>query len=219
MSLHHNPRIVTSGLQLALDAADANSYPGTGTTWYDLTENGYQATMSNMTAANWVTYNGVKAFETTDTSNQGFRITDFPFPQSGRTYEIWINSKSFDIGWQTWFDDSGNERVLFGTSTNSIYVYPSANFTGNLVAGEWYQLSYTMTGGNGSSITAYKNGSSVGTGTYGYTIATSGTLFLLGDAGSEITSCYCAIARVYSRVLSPAEIAQNYEATKTRFGL
>ena len=219
MALHHNPRIVTSGLVLALDAADINSYPGSGTTWYDLTENGYQATMSNMTAANWVTYNGIKAFETNDTANQGFRITSFPFPQTGRTYEIWINSKSFDIGWQTWFDDGGGERVLFGTATNSIYVYPSANFTGNLVAGEWYQISYTMTGGNGSLITGYKNGSSVGTGTYGYPIATSGTLYLLGDAGSEVTSCYCAIARVYNRVLSPAEIAQNYEATKTRFGL
>lgn len=219
MALHHNPRIVTSGLVLALDAANPKSYPGSGTTWYDLSGNGYQATMSNMSAGNWVTYNGVKAFETNDTNDQGFRVASFPFPQSGRTYEIWINSKSFDIGWQTWFDDGGGERVLFGTSTNSIFVYPSANFTGNLVAGQWYQLSYTMTGGLNSFITAYKNGSSVGTGTYGYTIATSGTLYLLGDAGSEITSCYCAIARVYDRVLSANEIAQNYEATKTRFGL
>lgn len=220
MSLHHNPRIVTPGLQLALDAADANSYPGTGTTWYDLSGNGYQATMSNMTAGNWVTYNGVKAFETNDTANQGFRVSSFPFPQTGRTYEIWLNSKSFSIGWQTWFDDGATERVLFGTATNSLYVYPSANFTGNLAVGEWYQLSYTMAGGNGSLITAYKNGSSVGTATYGYNITTgTGTLYLLGDAGSEITSCYCAIARVYNRVLSAAEIYQNYEATKTRFGL
>jgi hypothetical protein len=171
-----------------------------------------------MTAGNWVTYNGVKAFETTDTSNQGFRITDFPFPQSGRTYEIWLNSKSFDIGWQTWIDDGG-ERVLFGTSTNSIYVYPSLNFTGNLVAGEWYQLAYTMAGGNGSNVVGYKNGASVGSGTYGYTLTTSSTLYILGDAGSEITSCYCSIVRIYDRVLTADEIAQNYQAAKTRFGL
>tara|TARA_R110000868_G_scaffold288669_1_gene548946 strand:- start:1092 stop:1751 length:660 start_codon:yes stop_codon:yes gene_type:complete len=215
----HGPKIVRDGLVLALDAADINSYPGTGNTWYDVSNNRYQAAMSNMSAANWVTYNGIKAFETNDTGNQGFRVPNFPFPQNGRTYEIWLNSKSFDIGWQTWFDDGNGERVLFGTSTNSIFVYPSANFTGNLVAGEWYHLAYTMTGGNGSAITAYKNGSSVGTSTYGYDIATSGTLYILGDSSSEITSCYCSIARVYNRVLSAEEIAQNFNATKTRFGL
>jgi hypothetical protein len=172
-----------------------------------------------MSAGNWVTYNGVKAFETNDTGNQGFRITSFPFPQSGRTYEIWINSKSFSIGWQTWFDDGGGERVLFGTDTNTIFVYPSANFTGNLVAGEWYHLVYTMTGGNGSTIVAYKNGSSVGTATYGYDIATSGTLYILGDAGSEITSCYCSVARVYNRVLSSNEISSNFDAQRKRFGV
>jgi hypothetical protein len=219
MALKYSPQIVTDGLILALDAADKNSYPGSGTTWYDLSGNGYQATMSNMTSGNWVTYNGVKAFETNDTNDQGFRITSFPFPQNGRTYEIWLNSKSFSIGWQTWFDDGGGERVLFGTSTDSIFVYPAANFTGNLQTGTWYQLAYTMTGGLGSTIVGYKNATSVGTGTYGYSIATSGTLFILGDAGGEITSCYCAIARVYNRVLSANELLQNYNATKTRFSL
>jgi hypothetical protein len=219
MALNYSPQITTNGLILALDAADKNSYPETGTTWYDLSGNGYQATMSNMTNSNWVTYNGVKAFETNDTNDQGFRITSFPFPQNGRTYEIWLNSKSFSIGWQTWFDDGGGERVLFGTSTDSIFVYPSANFTGNLQTGTWYQLAYTMTGGLNSTIVGYKNATSVGTSTYGYSIATSGTLFILGDAGSEITSCYCAIARVYNRVLSANELLQNYNATKTRFGL
>lgn len=219
MATSYSPKISTQGLMLSLDAGNIKSYPGSGTTWYDTSGNGWQATMSNMSATNWVTYNGVKAFETTDTGNQGFRISSFPFPQSGRTYEIWLNSKSFSIGWQTWFDDGGGERVLFGTYANDIFVYPSANFTGGLVAGNWYHLTYTMTGGNGSTIVAYKNGSSVGTGTYGYPIATSGTLYLLGDAGSEITSCYCAMARVYNRVLSADEVMSNYNANKSRFGL
>ena len=213
------PNIVTDGLILDLDAGSERSYPGSGTTWTDLSSSGYEATMSNMTASNWVTYNGVKAFETNDTANQGFRITSFPSPQSGRTYEIWLNSKSFAIGWQTWFDDGGTEKVLFGTATNSIQVYPSTNFTANLVAGEWYQLLYTMVGGNGSAVVGYKNGVSVGTGTYGVALATTGTLYILGDAGSEVTSCYCSIARVYDRVLTAAEVLQNYNAQRTRFGL
>ena len=37
----NNPRIVTDGLQLCVDANDVSSYPGSGTTWYDLSGNGW----------------------------------------------------------------------------------------------------------------------------------------------------------------------------------
>ena len=47
MALHHSPRIVTSGLVLALDAADRNSYPGSGTTWTDLSGNANNGTLTN----------------------------------------------------------------------------------------------------------------------------------------------------------------------------
>lgn len=210
--------IVQQGLILNLDADNPYSYAGAGTTWYDVSGNGYQATMSNLTSANWVSYNGVRTFETNDTNDQGFRITSFPFPAS-RTYEIWINSKSFSLGWQTWFDDGGGERILFGTSTNTVHVYPDLNFTANLTTGTWYQLVYTLANGAGSACIAYVNGVSIGSGTYNSTIATSGTLYILGDFSGEVTSCYCALARIYNRALSAAEVLQNYNATKGRFGL
>ena len=50
MALHHNPRIVTDGLVLHLDAADRNSYPGSGTTFTDLSGNGNNATLQNGTS-------------------------------------------------------------------------------------------------------------------------------------------------------------------------
>lgn len=37
--------IVTANLQLYLDAADSASYPGTGTTWTDLSPNAYSTTI------------------------------------------------------------------------------------------------------------------------------------------------------------------------------
>ena len=212
--------IVQQGLMLHLDAENPSSYAGAGTVWYDVSGNGYNAGMNNITPSNWVTYNGVKAFETNDTNNQNFTVGSFPFPQSGRTYEIWINSKSFSIGWQSWFDDGGGERVLFGTSTNTIHVYPSVEVSANLVVGQWYQLLYTMVGGNGTAVVVYKDGQSIGSGTYGYALSSgTGILFILGDSGSEITSCYCSTVRVYNRVLSAAEVLQNYNATKGKFGL
>ena len=47
MAVHGGPDIVTDGLKVCLDAADLNSYPGSGTTWYDLSGNGYNGTMTN----------------------------------------------------------------------------------------------------------------------------------------------------------------------------
>ena len=212
--------IVQQGLMLHLDAENPSSYAGAGTVWYDVSGNGYNAGMNNITPSNWVTYNGVKAFETNDTNNQNFTVGSFPFPQSGRTYEIWINSKSFSIGWQSWFDDGNGERVLFGTSTNTMNVYPSVEVSANLAVGQWYQLLYTMVGGSGTAVVIYKDGQAIGSGTYGPVINSgTGILFILGDSGSEITSCYCSTVRVYNRVLSAAEVLQNYNATKGKFGL
>lgn len=47
MSLGHGANIVTNGLVLCLDAANPKSYPGSGTTWYDLSGNGNNGTLVN----------------------------------------------------------------------------------------------------------------------------------------------------------------------------
>ena len=43
--MYTGPHIVTDQLVLAMDAASKRSYPGTGTTWFDLSENGYNSNM------------------------------------------------------------------------------------------------------------------------------------------------------------------------------
>lgn len=219
MASYSGPNNTASNLILCLDASNPKSYSGSGSIWYDVAS-GYQAAMSNLSASNYITYNGVKCFETNDTNNQNFTIPNFPFPQSGRTYEIWLNTKSFSLGWQTWFDDSGGERILFGTSTNSISIYPDLDFTNaNLQINTWYQIAYTLTGSAGSTAVAYLNGVQIGIGTYNSTPASSGTLYILGDPGAEITSCRCNIARIYNRALSATEILQNFNTTRLKFGI
>lgn len=47
MALNHSPKIVTNGLVLYLDAANQKSYPGSGTTWTDLSGNGNTGTLTN----------------------------------------------------------------------------------------------------------------------------------------------------------------------------
>jgi len=216
MGLSHSPSIVMNGLVLALDAANTKSYPGSGTTWTDLSGRGYTASMRNLTSSNWVLVDGQRAFETNDTNDQGFTVSNFVRPGTNRTYSIWLKSKSFSIGWQTWFDD-GAERILFGTSTNTVHIYPDVNLTANLQINTWYNLSYTL---SGTTAIGYVNGSSIGSGTYTSTL-TSGTgdLWILGDSGGEVTSCYCSYASVYNRALTAAEVSQNFNALRGRFGI
>jgi hypothetical protein len=60
----------------------------------------------------------------------------------------------------------------------------------------------------------------IGSGTYNIAL-TSGTdfLWILGDSGGEITSCYFSIALVYDRALSATEVEQNFNATRSRYGI
>lgn len=216
MAVAYNPRIVTDGLVLCLDAGNSKSYPGSGTTWTDLSGNGYIASMRNLTSSNWVLVDGQRAFETNDTNNQGFTVSNFVRPGTSRTYSIWLKSKSFSIGWQTWFDDGG-ERILFGTSTDTVHIYPDVNLTANLQINTWYNLVYTL---SGTTTIGYVNGASIGSGTFSSAL-TSGTgdLWILGDSGSEVTNCYCSYVSVYNRVLTSSEIKQNFNALRGRFGL
>ena len=59
MALAHSPRIVTDGLVLCLDAGNPKSYPGSGTTWTDLSGNGNDITASGVPVNTWINMVGV----------------------------------------------------------------------------------------------------------------------------------------------------------------
>ena len=220
MAFGNGPKITTSGLVLCLDSSDKTSYPGSGTTWYDLSGNGNHATMSATNPPVFTTLNGVQCFQTSDLSNQNFYVSNYTFSTTGRTYELWINQTTVSIGYQTWADDNLSERVLFGLYNSDFFIYPALSQAGAIAAGEWTYVAYTLAGDNGSTAIGYKNGNSIISGTYGYNLASgTGTLYLMGDNQGEGMSGYCALARTYNRVLTPEEIASNYNAQKSRFGL
>ena len=72
MGTSYNPRIVTDGLVLCLDAANARSYPGTGTTWTDL-KGGNNATMQNMSSSDFIEDNA--GYFSFDGTNQYFETS------------------------------------------------------------------------------------------------------------------------------------------------
>ena len=58
-NLAYGPQIVTDGLVFCVDANNAKSYPGSGTTWYDLSKN-INLTLTTVTSAsaNGIVFDG-----------------------------------------------------------------------------------------------------------------------------------------------------------------
>ena len=88
MAFNYSPKIVTNGLVLALDAANKKSYPGSGTTWSDLSGNGYTATLLNGTAFSSINF-GTFVFDGTN-DNASIPYNTNLDPTSGITFEAWI---------------------------------------------------------------------------------------------------------------------------------
>ena len=215
MALNYSPRIVRDGLVLALDAADKNSYPGSGTTWYDLSGNGNHATL----------YNG----PTFSTSNIGC----FTFDGSNDYADVSLNLRTSNntmmiIG--IYVTLTG--RILGGISNN--YLCGTWNTYTNQFFGEgWISGPYgyqdtnwhiyhgsTNNGGSGTpnGTQFYNNGTGLvtgGSGGYG----PNGIRIGSDGLYNEYANCQVAYVAAYNRCLTREEILQNYNAFKTRFGV
>jgi len=100
--MYYGPQIVRNGLVLALDAADRNSYPGSDTTWRDLSGNGYNGTLTNS--------------PTFSTVNQGTIV--FPGNVDNRVQTSYGPTFT-DFTVSLWFKD--NNSVQFGRLIDKSY--------------------------------------------------------------------------------------------------
>ena len=222
MATHYNYTggIVTDGLVLHLDAAKADSYPGSGTTMYDLSESGVNGTLINGASFSGVSKDASIQLDGTndyiDLGNQSLIEDDF-------CISIWIKR------------DSGKEHYYFTTgysSVGSILLFSDGNWlnssatdgrfssypTGNI--GEIFNMTVTRTNGVAK---AYDNGVLVSTLTYNGSIGQN-TRYTLGWAipRNKATAYHEGNfyqMQMYNRGLSAAEVLQNYNALKGRFGL
>lgn len=69
MGIAYNPKIVTDGLTLCLDAGNSKSYPGSGTTWSDLSKSGVDCTLhqSPTFSTDHFIFNGTTQWASLDT--------------------------------------------------------------------------------------------------------------------------------------------------------
>ena len=227
--MYYGPRIVSNGLVLCLDAANKRSYPGTGTTWTDLSGN------SN----NFSLING-PTFSNTNLGNIVFDGTDDYLLISSLvwdynvnfTIQFWFNTNSLGgaNGYGLFFNGSTgantNRVQIAGDSNGSIYLNTVGSSVGDdfvsaaglVTVGKWFNFAAVR---NSGVITTYLNGTSVASGNVNYSVSqqsnlyvgfvrSSGALWYLNGRMSSIL--------INNRSFSSSEVLQNYNATKSRFG-
>ena len=218
-----NGKIVTSGLVLALDAADRNSYPGSGTTWRDMSGNNITGSLINN-----------PTFNTSNGGNFGFVTDDYVIMEENSalntqtpSVEVWIKTNATSQN-GFWFEKGtvNSQYSLFQEGTNIVWRQSDrsqyTNTATYITTTNWAQIVGTYTSGdrktyiNGILITSDTQTGAVSTNTNGMSIGVYGGFN--GGRGYYYNG-NLAIVRVYNRVLLASEVLQNYNAQKSRFNL
>jgi hypothetical protein len=211
----YNPEefIVRDGLLMFVDAANINSYPGTGTTWYDISGNGNHMTMVNgvgFSKAN----SGVMQL---DGTNDYIQLQSFNISTTNHTI-MGASRYSGATRGRIFSTLSGN--WLLGHWNNYIRsYYPNGDVRLAVDAGNtnWY-VSTAVENYSSDLWTLYSNGSQLITNTNG-SAGPNGLSFGCWAANSEFSTAEISFFMVYNRLLTTEEINQNYNALKGRFGL
>ena len=218
MALNFGPKIVTDGLLLHWDAADKNSYPGSGTTIYDLTGNGYHGTLYNGVSFNSAN-GGVLTF---DGSND---IVYLSSPNLSGTNNTVMGAARYSGGTRGRMINAYGNNWLIGCWNNSTENYYAEGWVSPVQYGandtNWRIV--TALGNVGAdSYTSYINNTlssgpnnAGAAGPNGITIGGIGP----GIGGAEYSTGQFSFVLVYNRVLTIAEMTKNYNSLKTRFGL
>jgi hypothetical protein len=228
------PAIVTNGLVLNLDAGFTPSYPTTETPWYDVSSGGNNGTLTNgptFNSANGgsIVFDGVDDYVT---------IPNFNYGRTSFSVESWIMYTADNSGYKvgavgSWVSSTSqqNQFLLFSEGAGGIapgWAYFAITTTTGvdilvrdsnyMVINTWYQLCGVF---NGNSIKIYLNGELKNTNNIGSTVIVSNNNrdILIGGFTNYPTQCKVSSTRLYNRALSASEVLQNYNATKSRFGL
>ena len=211
------PSIVSSGLVIQLDAYESSSYPGTGTTVFDIT-GGYDHTLIGAT---YTVLNGIKCFDcTTGTNRVDYNLTGPLLPNSGYTYITWARLIPSNAGFRTVLYTKGPPKITpitipNGTNTLGYWAtgFVSSGYDVSSSAGVWVQFAVV---GTNTSQTFYINGSQVGStineGAGGTRHWGWGNNDTAGQPWGHVANMY-----FYNRQLNLTEITQQYNYLAPRF--
>jgi hypothetical protein len=212
--------IVTNGLILNFDSSKTNSYSGFGNTIYDLSGFGNTGTLTN-----GPTFSGLNGGAIVFDGVDDYVISSVNSGISGtasRSICAWAKFNNISSSVVCGIGDAAVDNNLFELQAyqNKMIGHPygSAIFSQTtLSTGVWYFAAYTY---DGTTCKLYLNG--ILEASENRVLTTINTPFSLGKKGFNPNSNMngsISNAQLYNRALTQQEILQNYNATKSRFGL
>jgi hypothetical protein len=236
MSLSRGPKIISNGLVLYLDAANNKSYPGSGTSWNDLSGNSNTGTLTNGPTFSDGNQRSIVFDGTNDYVNIPYNVN--LNPSSNISVSLWLTltatdttirnpidmsaTASEDLYFIYWRADLSPKRWGWGVKqSNNTYAETTSTAT-NFSTNTWYNIALVANSSAGQ-VYFYYNGILDSGVAYNGTIKqnASATLSIAADAANSRRYWQGNISNtlIYNRSLSTAEVLQNYNATKSRFGL
>ena len=225
MAFFRGPNVVTDGLVLALDAANTKSYTSGSTTWNDLSGNNNNGTLTNgptysPTNGGSIVFDGVNDYVNISTTpNLTNPLTVCAFVNTsfitGSNQIIYGPSAN---GSDNWLSVNNNRVQLNATQTGDVNNF-SITGTTTIEANKWYYITGIV---NNNVTSVYINGVfEVASSTQAFTVGGWNSTARIGQraTGQFPFNGNIACVHGYNRALSASEVQQNYNATKTRFGL
>ena len=215
--------VVTTGLQLYLDAGQAASYSGSGTTWTDLSGNGRNGTLTN-----GPTYSSADGGSIVFDGTDDFVQCSGSVTATAATFVSWIRRN----GTQGQYDG-----ILFSRGTNVTgmnfqvsnqlgYHWNNAVNTYGWQSGltipdlTWCMVAVSVTSTAATAYLCQSSGITSAINTVSH-ISTTLDDIKIGqeDFGGRFFNGNIAIAQLYNTALSAEQVAQNFAADRARFGL
>jgi hypothetical protein len=223
MAIVYNTSIVRDGLALYLDAANIKSYPGSGTTWTDLSGNGRNGTLTLGPTYSSLN-NGSIIFDGTDDYVQ----CSGSVTATAATFVAWIRRNGDQGGYDGILFSRGTSvtGMMFQSSNQLAYAWNNAINTYTWNSGltipdlTWCMVAVSVTSTSATAYLCQSSGITSATNTVSHTSTTIDDIKLgQDDFGSRLFTGNIAVTQLYNRALTAAEVTRNFEATRGRYGI
>jgi len=230
-TLNQIPNIILDGLSLYLDAGNPTSYSGSGNTWYDISGGNNNSTLTNIT---YNSSNGGYLYFDNSTTDPYATFTASNITGNWVTVEMWVklganyaggNAGMF-MSWGTYDIWTTGGNLGYNTYQSDVYGISQSNVVSLGLVENWVQYVFVMNNQDYTNNVMYINGASQ---TLAQQISNQNPSNLSFNSGNGTIGngtdtnfpiqMDLAIYRVYNRELSQAEVIQNFNANKGRFGV
>jgi hypothetical protein len=243
--------VITNGLKLYLDAYNLKSYSGSGSTWTDLSNSGYNFTIDGAT---WTVASGIRYFELDGVNDKIFgtnTTTLFDTNTTGWTWSMWvnhatapqfldvlINSEYLTAGKMSYYFDNRSTTSTgngwrIGSYTDTSFTDRGVTLNQTITTNVWRHacVNFSYTTSTSGVFRIYLNGSLAASATQtlsgGLTWASFnssrrpiiGAFAEPGGTFSRFNNIRVGEVLNYNRPLAASEVSDNYNATKSNYGL